>query len=337
MIETLYPKNSGVRKAAILILALGDDLAREVFKRMGEEEIRKLGRAATQLENVTPVEVIEVMREFQDSFQGGHVPQRGAGSVFHVMVERALGEDRARVLLSAHVEEEPFEFMSKVDPRTAASVLQREHPQTVAIVLAHLEPEVAAKLLDTFDAEVASQIIYRMSHIGSIGEDVLRDIGQTMREEFEAMGTFDSSEAEPMDGETRAVEILKRLKQERTDELVEHISDTNEEFAQELRGKLFIFEDLVALDPRTMQRLLRELDTKTLSVALKGGSDQIQDSFFGAMSSRAAEMLRDDMEASGPMRLADVEVAQKDILEVAMRLESEGVIVLPRGGGDGMV
>lgn len=337
MLETVYPKNSGIRKAAILILALGDELAREVFKRLGEEEIRKLGQAASQLENITPQEVLEVLRDFQDTFGGGHVPQRGAGSVFQVMVERAIGTERARVLLAASVDEEPFAFLDRVDPRTTGAVLEQEHPQTVAIVLAHIEPERSAKLLEGFESEAASEIIFRMSHLGTISEDVLRDIGTTLREEFEAMSAFDEAEAEPIDGQSKAIEILKRLDQERSDELVDFISDTDFAFAQDLRSKLFVFEDLIALDPRTMQRLLREVDTKNLSIALKGASQEIQEAFFGAMSSRAAEMLKDDMEASGPMRLTDVENAQRTILDVAMRLESEGIIVLPRGGGDGLV
>jgi len=334
--DMVYAKNSGVRKAAILILALGDELAREVFKRLGEDEIRHLGHAATQLDDVTPAEVIEVLHEFQEVFGGGHVPKKGAGSVFQVMVERALGEDRAKLLPSPKASDDPFDFLTDLDPRAVSTVLTEEHPQTVAIVLANAEPALSAELLEQFDNEQAAQIVFRMAQLGSISDDVLRDIGQTLREELEKMSAFDAP-AEKLDGESRAVEILKRMPQEFTDELVDAIADTDFNYAQALRGKLFIFEDLVALDPRTMQRLLREIDTKTLSVALKGATEEVQNAFFAAMSTRASEMLRDDMDASGPMRLTDVEHAQRNILDVAMRLESEGVIVLPRGGADGLV
>jgi flagellar motor switch protein FliG len=175
-----------------------------------------------------------------------------------------------------------------------------------------------------------------MSHLGTINDDVMRDIGQTLREEFEAMGSFETGN-EGIDGQATAVEILKCLQQEYADQLIEELAYADDAFAQELRSKLFIFEDLGRLDPRTMQRLLREVDSKLLSVALKGADTLLQDAFFGAMSSRASEMLRDDMDASGPMRIADVETAQSDIVEIAMQLEADGLIVLPRGGADGLV
>ena len=335
-VQMHYEKGSGIRKAAILMLALGDELAREIFKRLSEEEIRKLGFAASQLDNVSATEVIEVFKEFTETFKGGHVPEMGAGGVFHIMVERALGTDRARALLQAPTNEDPFDFCNAVDPRAVATILGREHPQTVAIVMASIEPQIAAEILNNFDTEQSAEIIFRMAHLGNIHEDVMRDISATLREEFEAMGSFETS-SEGVDGEAVAVNILKNMKQECTDDLILELSGTDEAFAKHLRSKLFIFEDLGQLDPRTMQRLLREVDSKLLSVALKGADTPLQDAFFGAMSSRASEMLRDDMEAGGPMRVADVETAQGDIVEIAMQLETDGLIVLPRGGGDGLV
>jgi len=335
-IQMIYERGSGVRKAAILILALGDELAREIFKRLGEDEIRQLGLAASQLDNVTSTEVIEVFQEFTETFQGGYVPEMGAGGVFHIMVERALGADRARALLTAPTYEDPFEFCHDIDPRSVATILSREHPQTVAIVMASVDYDVSAEVLKYFTPDQSAEIIFRMSHLGTINDDVMRDIGQTLREEFEAMGSFETG-SEGIDGQATAVEILKCLQQEYADQLIEELSYTDDSFAQELRSKLFIFEDLGKLDPRTMQRLLREVDSKLLSVALKGADQGLQDAFFGAMSSRASEMLRDDMEASGPMRIADVETAQSDIVEIAMQLEADGLIVLPRGGADGLV
>ena len=334
--QFIYEKGSGVRKAAVLILALGDELAREIFKRLDEDEIRQLGVAATQLNNVTTGEVIEVLGEFRDTFGGGYVPEMGAGGVFQLMVERAIGRERARALLQAPTHEDPFEFCHALDPRAVATVMAREHAQTVAIVLASLDQHVAAEIMSHFSAQRSAEVIFRMARLGAVNDDVMRDIGATLREEFEAMGSFETS-GEGMDGEERAVEILKAMKQEETDALIAQLGDADEEFAKGLRSKLFIFEDLAALDPRTMQRLLREIDSKLLSVALKGAQESLQESFFGAMSTRASEMLRDDMEASGPMRVADVEAAQIEIVEVAMKLESDGVIVLPRGGSDGLV
>ena len=330
------PEAAGSRKAAILLLAVGDEVAREIFKRLSEEEMRRLGQAAARLREIEAKEVVEVLEEFRETFGGGFIPALGADGVFRVMVERALGGDRARDLLTPARHEEPFAFCAQIEPGTLAMVLGREHPQTVAIVLSALKAEVSAQVLEKLGAQVSAQVVFRMAHLGSVNPEVIADISATLREEFEAMGAF-RRRGESIKGQDIAVEILKKLPQQETDEVLLQIEATDTGFAQSLRGKLFIFEDLAALDPRTMQRLLREVDSKLLSVALKGAEARIQETFFGAMSSRASEMLRDDMEAGGPMRLADVEAAQQEILEVAMRLEAEGVILLPRGGGDGMV
>ncbi len=335
-VQMLYERGSGVRKAAILILALGDELAREIFKRLDEEEIRRLGVAATQLNNVTTGEVIEVLQEFRETYGGGYVPEMGAGGVFQLMVERAIGRDRARALLQAPTYEDPFEFCHDLDPRAVATVMAREHPQTAAIVLASLDHTVAAEILKNFSADRSAEIVFRMARLGAVNDDVMRDIGSTLREEFEAMGSFEAG-TDAIDGEATAVEILKAMQQEYTDALIEELSYADDMFAQNLRSKLFIFEDLANLDPRTMQRLLREVDSKLLGVALKGAEPALQECFFSAMSTRAADMLKDDMDAGGPIRVADVEAAQKDIVEVAMKLEEDGVIVLPRGGTDGLV
>jgi flagellar motor switch protein FliG len=324
-----------MRRAAILILALGDELAREIFTRLSEEEIRHLGRTAARLDNVTQGEVVEVLKSFRESFRGESIPRDGAGTQFQLMVETALGEDRARDLLVDDVIQDPFDAFHDADAAVIAMVLSGEHPQTVAIVLAELEAAKTGEVLQRFDSDFVSDVVYRMAHLGNISDEVKRDIGKTLAEDLAALnveGRVDEDEREQA-----TVDVIKALPRPMSDEVFEAWEARDAEFAKELRGKIFTFDDLAALDGRSMQRLLREVDTKTLAPALRGASDEISELIFNSMSQRAAEMLRDDIDAMGPTRVADVEVAQKAIMQVAMKLEEDGVIAIPRGGDSGMV
>ncbi|MCA9564970.1 MAG: flagellar motor switch protein FliG, partial [Myxococcales bacterium] len=180
-----------------------------------------------------------------------------------------------------------------------------------------------------------ADVVYRMAHLGNVAEDIRADIGSTLLAELRAMGPL--QQTEEIDGNARAVELTKSLPGDYSDLVMERIESTDVEFAAELKAKLFVFDDLGALDARSMQRLLREVDSKDLMVALKGAQQFVQDAMLAAMSTRAAEMLRDDMDAMAPVRIVDVEAAQGAILEVAFRLEAEGVLALPRGGSDDVV
>ena len=334
-LAALVTPGSGVRKAAVLILTLGDELAREVFNRLSEAEIRTLGEVAAQLDDVQDREIIEVLTEFKEAYHGGMIPSAGAGNLFKLMVENALGEERASSLLNSNRPDDPFEVCANIDAKILARVLKNEHPQTTAIVLASIDPEKAGQILEALDTDLAGQIIYRLGHLGNISDDVRSDIGNTLISELEAMGTLDGGD--PIDPEKLAVDVTKALPPEYSDQVLDAIAESDDEFAQQVRSKLFIFDDLGKLDTRTMQRLLREVDSKRLMIALKGATDSLKELVFSSMSSRAAEMLREDMEASPPVRIAEAEEAQEDILQVAFQLESEGAIALPRGDSSGMV
>lgn len=329
------PDQSGVRKAAILVLAVGDELAREVFTRLSEAEIRQLGQKAAQLENVTRREVTEVLLDFKRAFRGGDIPKYGAGSMFQLMVERALGEDRARDLLAFDEAEEPFAICMEVEPDALAEVLRREHPQTTAVVLSSIDGNHAGAVLDHFEPDYAADIVYRMARLGHPSEEIKRDIGKSLATELEALAAAaDASEQDPQD---ITVSVLKTMGRDTTDLLFDELEVRDQELAQNMRNQMFSFRDLEALDNRSMQRLLREVDGALLARAMKGCDGALRDLIFDSMSERAADMLRDDLEAMGPMRITDVEEAQEAVVAIAMQLEEEGVLAIPRGGDSDFV
>ena len=332
--EFVYPQHSGSRKAAILLLTLGDDMAREVFRRLSEDELKQLNRVAQQLNDISVGEVLETLEEFKRTFAGDYVPEKSAGQVFQFMLERGLGEDRAQALLQLPKEEAPFEFCNFIEVTTLARVLCNEHPQTGAIVISFFDPKRAAAVLELFPQELAAQVVRRIATLGPIDPDIIHEISLTLREELKnANNARRSGRAAEMkrNGEDIAVQMLKQMKEEVSEKLMTDISYDDQGLADQLRSMMFTFQDLIKLDSRSMQRLMREVDTRHLSVALRNADPELQDAFLSAISSRAAELLRDDMESGGPVRVADITAAQQQVLDVALRLDGEGVLILPRG------
>jgi flagellar motor switch protein FliG len=324
------PKGSGVRKAAILVLVVGDEIAKEIFSRLSEEEIQRLGNAASNLEEVSINEIINVLVEFKKTFRGGHIPQEGAGSVFKLMVERVLGEERARDLLGRQSDEDPFEACNAADPSILASVLSREHPQTVATVVASIDEEQAARVLEHMDPNQVSEILYRTARLDPPPEDVQRSIGKTLEKELESRGSF-GDVARKAGIEDRVAGVLKAVSQEYADEVFEYLDDIDEEFSDKMQSQLFTFPDLVHLDPASMQRLLREVDNNDLAPALRGSDDEMKEYVYENMSERAADMLQDEIDALGPTPLSEVEEAQENIVDAAKDLEEQGAITNPFG------
>ncbi len=332
-LTTLEPRpDSGLRKAAIFVLVMGDALASEIFTRLTEEEIRRLGQTAATLENVSREEVVEVLREFKLAFQGGQVPRQGAGSAFQLMVEQALGEERALDLLHEDHGEDPFHMCRHADADTLASLLEAEHPQTRAIVLSRLEPGQASAILSRWSPPISADAVYRIAHLGRVSEEVERDVGHTLSSLLDTVET--APEGQIPDLEDLTVEVVKALPSDHGEALFTHLEGVDETFARKLKERLFTFDDLAGLDSRSMQRLLREVDTQTLAVAMKGAGDEVAELIYASMSSRAAEMLRDDLAAMGPRRVQEVEGAQSSIMTVAYQLEEDGAITIPRGSDE---
>lgn len=328
--EIVYDHDSGTRKAAILLLTLGDEVAREVFRRLSEEELKQLNIVANQLNNVSVGEVLKTLEEFKKTFSGDFVPEKSAGQVFQFMLERGLGHDRAQALSIIPKEEEPFDFCNLIDVHALCRVLSTEHPQTAAIVISFFDPKRASEVLEVLSADFSGQIVQRIATLGNIDPDLIHDISNTLREEFKSISSSSGGEVK-RDGESIALDILKQMKEELSDTLITEISDHDQMLAEQLRALMFTFQDLIKLDSRSMQRLMREVDTRHLSVALRNTEAELQEAFLSAISSRAAELLRDDMDSGGPVRVDDITAAQQQVLDVALRLDSEGVLILPRG------
>lgn len=326
-------ENPGLRKAAIFVLVMGDSLASEIFARLTEKEIRMLGQTAAGLENVSPEEVAEVLREFKRQFHGGHVPRKGAGPAFHLMLEQALGEERAMDLMGIDTYEDPFGPSRQADSEILASLLKAEHPQTRAIVLSRLGPKKAAEVMAQWSAEVNADLVYRIGNLGPISPEIERDVGQALSSLLQVSG---KSDEEPDNNNLRdlTVDIVKGLPPDQEEQLFELLQKYDSGFATEMANNLFRFQDLAGLDSRSMQRLLRDVDNQVLMVAMRGAGDEIVARIYDAMSSRAAQILRDDIETMGPRRAQDVEEARMAIMDIAFKLEEEGVITIPRGNDE---
>lgn len=325
-------ENPGLRKAAIFVLVMGDALAAEIFARLTEKEIRILGQTAASLQNVSPEEVAEVLREFKRQFHGGHVPRKGAGPAFHLMLEQALGEERAMDLMGIDTYEDPFGPCRQADSDTLASLLMAEHPQTRAIVLSRLGAKKAAEVMTFWSEEINADLVYRIGHLGPISRDIERDVGQALS----SLLQISSTDEEQPEGNLldMTVDIVKGLPPNQEERLFQLLQKYDSAFATEIANNLFRFQDLAGLDSRSMQRLLREVDSQVLLLAMRGVSEEFASQIYEAMSSRAAQIMRDDLATMGPRRMEDVEEARTTIMNVAFRLEEEGVISLPRGNDE---
>lgn len=318
----------GTERALILLLALDEDVASKVIQELNESEIQKLHAASRALPNVDVSTIDKVYEDFVGAMnQLGALA--GGESYLRRLASRALGNHRADKLLQ-HVDPgDALERLYKFDPRTLGAVLDSENPQAVAAILAHLEPTFAADILAQLDRDRQFEVFTRLTRLGEVPESTLREVTESLAGELAAVG---DAHATSVDGPARAAAILQNTIGETTNAILAQLDQEDPVLASEIRRSMFTFEDLVRLDARSMQQLVREIATDQLVVALKNASEEVREHFMGAMSSRAGEMLRDDLEALGPTKVSDVERAQQEIVETAQRLEAEGKVVILGGG-----
>lgn len=318
----------GTEKALILLLALDEEVASKVISELTESEIQKLHMASRDMPNIGLETIDKVYGDFINSMNQLGALAGGEGYLRR-LAGRALGAHRADKLLQ-HVDPgDALERLYKFDPRTLGAVLDSENPQAVAAILAHLEPTFAADILAQLDRDRQFEVFKRLTRLGEVPESTLREVTESLAGELGAVGDASSTS---VDGPARAAAILQNTIGETTNAILAQLDQDDPVLASEIRRSMFTFEDLNRLDARSMQQLVREIATEQLVVALKNASEEVRDSFLGAMSSRAAEMLRDDLEALGPTKVSDVERAQQEIVETAQRLEAEGKVVILGGG-----
>jgi flagellar motor switch protein FliG len=324
-------KLTGEEKAAILMLTIGEDAASEVMKHLEPKDIRRLGVPMSALSDVTPDLRNEVVAEFQILASDGDVSVEGKAYMKKILT-KALGPDKATQLISAlsHPEYAGLESLKWLDPKAIARLIAVEHPQTAAVIVAHLEPDQASQALALLSPQARQDIAYRLATMEEIQPEVLKDLSDVLESEFK-LGA--KSQGQQLGGVKFLADVMNGLDKAAEQAMTAGLAERNATLAESVRQLMFVFDDLAKVDERGLQELLKEIAKEDLILALRGAGEPIKEAIFRNMSSRAVEMLKDDMEAGGPVKLSDVEKAQRNILQVARKLEDEGRIVL--GGKDG--
>jgi flagellar motor switch protein FliG len=325
---------SGLQKAAILMVTLGSGISGPVLKRLTEQEAEAITQAIAKLEPVTSQQVESVLEE-ASRFTRPSITRGGLDYVRKMLVE-AYGPDAAtrwvdRLVKSMDQETVDFGSLRKVDPQQLAKFIQDEHPQTIALVLSHLDPSQAAALLNSLPLEVQADVALRMADLERISPESVRVIASVIGQKLKNLGDLSR---ETRGGVRAVADMFNRLDPNSCAQLMDAIERDEPNLFEAIRRYMFVFEDLTALDGNEMRELLSKVDRKMLTIALKGTSEELRNHFFQSLSQRGAEMLREDMEAQGPVKLKEVDAAQQAVITAARELEKDGVISLKNSGSD---
>ena len=327
-------KMRGVEKAAILLMNIGEELATEVFKHMSPAEMQLLGGSIVRKESVSVSVGRKVVDEFVQMVDQGEVAVEGLAFAKNLII-KSLGPEKAQHILdqiTRDMETGGIESLKWLDPSIVANIIKNEHPQIIALILTHLEPERAAQvLLNIPEERQRGEIMLRVANLKRIPQAAVRDLEMLLSE---TMLSADSGQGNTVEGIKVAAEILNQIETQAESDIMEIIEKSSPDLATKIQDKMFVFADLVTIDSRGIQALIKELNTELLSLALKGSDEGIKDKFLGNMSERGAEMLAEDIEAKGPVKLSDVERAQQEIIKIARRLEQEGKLVRAGRGGE---
>jgi len=325
---------TGPRKAAVLLMVMGESFATHVFKHLDEEEVKVIGEHMAQIKSVDTQLIASIMDEFFAACRESSVLGVSGSSFFKKTVSQAFDSRKADSLLSGFSPQDghrPFEMLRSLSPQVLANLLRDEHPQTVALILVNLNHQTAAEVIQLLPEAVQSEVVVRIAELDNVPDEIVDEIQEVIVEQIADIGNESN---EKLGGVQAAAEIMNQVDQKTESSILERIEADREELAEEIRQSMFVFEDLIHLDDRSIRTLLKEISNDELILALKTASEGLGDKIFGNVSQRAAQMMREDMEVMGPVRLRDVEQAQQNILKTARRLEEEGKIVLGGKGGD---
>ena len=338
------PKNSGnepglrgLQKAAILLIALGPERSAGIFKHLKEDEIEELTLEIANTRSVTPQVKEDVINEFYEVCLAQQYIAEGGITYARDLLEKALGSEKAMDVigkLTASLQVKPFEFVRKTDAAQLLNFIQDEHPQTIALILSYLAPQQAALIVSALPPEQQSDVAKRIAVMDRTSPDVVKEVEKVLESKLSSLVNQDYT---IIGGVDAVVEILNTVDRSTEKHIMETLEVEDPELADEIRKKMFVFEDILLLDDRAIQRVLREVDNNDLALSLKGGNEQVQTAIFNNLSKRLAVMIKEDMEFMGPVRMKDVEEAQQKIVGVIRRLEEAGEIVISRGGGDEIV
>jgi flagellar motor switch protein FliG len=324
---------NGSDKAAILLLFLGPDATSKVFDHLEDEEIKKIGQSMAGLGHVSRPVIDTVVQEFTTMTDPASGFFSQGEEFVKKVLEKALGPQKAEILLQELYSSngEMVDILANMDGKTIANFLSQEHPQTIAVVLAKLRPKQSGEVIAHLPQELQADVVMRIADVDQVSPEILAEIDDVIKREFTSMGGVQRFK---VGGVEKVVEVFGHLDRSREKQILDALDVLNPPLAEIIRKHLFTFEDIFALDERSIQQIMREVSTETLTLSLKTCTDDLKEKIFRNISSRAAEVIKEDLEVMGPVRLSDVEKAQTEIVKVASRLEEEGKIVIVGRGGD---
>ncbi len=328
---------NGVQKAAILLIALGPERSSQIFKYLKDDEIEQLTLEIANTKSVSPEVKDQVLDEFYEICLAQQYIAEGGIAYAKELLDKALGEDKAKDVigrLTASLQVRPFEFVRKADASQLLNFIQDEHPQTIALILSYLPASQAAAVVSALAPEKQADVAKRIAVMDRTSPDVIKEVEQVLEKKLASLVNQDYTIVGGVDS---IVNILNTVDRSTEKHIMETLEVEEPELADEIRRKMFVFEDILVLDNRSIQTVLREVDNNELAIALKNANEDVQNAIFSNLSSRLATMIKEDMEFMGPVRLKDVEDAQQKIVNVIRKLEDSGEIVISRGGGDEIV
>jgi len=327
----------GLQKAAILLIALGPEKSAHIFKHLKEDEIEELTLEIANTRSITPAVKENVLDEFYQVLLAQQYIAEGGIGYAKELLEKALGMDKAMDVigkLTASLQVKPFEFVRKTDASQLLNFIQDEHPQTIALILSYLSPSQSALIISALPPDRQADVARRIAMMDRTSPDVIKEVERVLESKLASLVNQDFS---IIGGVDAIVEILNTVDRGTEKHIMETLEIEEPELADEIRKKMFVFEDILLLDDRAIQRVLRDVDNNDLAIALKGSNEEVQNAIFNNMSSRLSVMIKEDMEFMGPVRMKDVEEAQQKIVNIIRKLEDSAEIVISRGGGDEII
>lgn len=332
-----YSEMDGIQKAAILLITLGPEKAAVVFKHLKEDEIEQLTLEIANTRSVTPAQKEQVLNEFYEVCLAQQYIAEGGIGYAKDLLQKALGESKAQEVLgklTASLQVRPFEFIRKTEASQILNFIQDEHPQTIALILSYLSPQQAASIISSLTPDKQTDVAKRIAMMDRTSPDVIKEVENILEQKLASLVSQDYTIVGGVDS---VVEVLNTVDRGTEKHIMENLEIEEPELADEIRKKMFVFEDILMLDDRSIQRVLREVENSELAVALKNANEEVQNVIFNNMSTRLVDMIKEDMEYMGPVRLKDVEEAQQKIVNIIRKLEDSAEIVISRGGGDEII
>ena len=330
-------KLTGVQKAAVLLIVLGPEKSATIFKHLKDDEIEELTLEIANTRTITPQMKDEVLNEFYEVCLAQQYIAEGGINYAKELLEKSFGADRARDVigkLTASLQVKPFEFVRKTDPSQLLNFIQDEHPQTIALILSYLAPAQSALIISALPPDRQADVAKRIAVMDRTSPDIIKEVEKVLESKLASLVNQDYT---IIGGVDAVVEILNTVDRGTEKHIMETMEIEEPELADEIRKKMFVFEDILLLDDRAIQRVLRDVDNSDLAIALKGSNEEVQNAIFNNLSKRLAVMIKEDMEFMGPVRMKDVEEAQQKIVNIIRKLEDSAEIVISRGGGDEII